>query len=68
MTSLDNKSKETAAVIVNEIGLIQLFSGLLFTLAGFGQMTIWAWGKHRNYKREFKDYPRNRKPIVPFLF
>ncbi|XP_067679164.1 very-long-chain enoyl-CoA reductase-like [Haliotis asinina] len=39
----------------------------LFTLAGFGQMTAWAFGKHRNYRKEFKDYPRGRKPILPFL-
>jgi len=39
----------------------------LFTIAGFYQMAVWALGKHRNYKREFKDYPRSRKAIVPFV-
>ena len=43
------------------------FPAGLFTLAGFYQMAVWAMGKHRNYKREFKDYPRGRKPIIPFL-
>jgi len=38
----------------------------VFTLAGAYQMAIWAMGKHRNYKKEFKDYPR-RKAIFPFL-
>jgi len=38
----------------------------LFTLAGGYQMTVWALGKHRNYKKEFKDYPK-RKALVPFL-
>jgi len=38
----------------------------LFTLAGAYQMIIWAQGKHRNYKKDFKDYPR-RKAIIPFL-
>merc|ERR1712179_93954 len=38
----------------------------LFTLAGAYQMIIWAQGKHRNYKKEFKDYPR-RKAIIPFV-
>jgi len=38
----------------------------LFTFAGAYQMAIWAMGKHRNYKKEFKDYPR-RKAIIPFL-
>lgn len=39
----------------------------LFTLAGFFQMTIWALGKHKNYKKEFSDYPKGRKSIVPFV-
>lgn len=38
----------------------------LFTLAGAYQMILWAQGKHRNYRKEFKDYPR-RKAIIPFL-
>jgi len=29
-------------------------------------MTMWALGKHRNYRKEFKDYPR-RKAVIPFL-
>jgi len=37
-----------------------------FALAGAYQMTTWALGKHKNYKKEFKDYPR-RKAIFPFL-
>ncbi|XP_063983194.1 very-long-chain enoyl-CoA reductase [Diachasmimorpha longicaudata] len=39
----------------------------LFTLAGAYQMSIWALGKHRAYKREFPNYPKNRKAIVPGL-
>jgi very-long-chain enoyl-CoA reductase len=38
----------------------------LFAVAGAYQMTMWALGKHRNYQKEFKDYPR-RKAIIPFL-
>lgn len=38
----------------------------LFALAGLYQMTVWALGKHRNYKKEFSNYPR-RKAIIPFL-
>jgi very-long-chain enoyl-CoA reductase len=30
-------------------------------------MTIWALGKHRNYKKEFKNYPKGRKAVFPFL-
>lgn len=39
----------------------------LFTLAGLYQMTVWALGKHRLYKAEFPNYPRQRKAILPFL-
>ncbi|XP_054278523.1 probable very-long-chain enoyl-CoA reductase art-1 [Macrosteles quadrilineatus] len=39
----------------------------LFTLAGMYQMTVWALGKHRNYKKEFSSYPRQRKAILPFI-
>lgn len=39
----------------------------LFTLAGFYQMAVWALGKHRAYKKDFKDYPRGRKAIIPFV-
>jgi len=38
----------------------------LFCLAGLYQMTVWALGKHRNYKKEFPKYPRGRKAIIPF--
>jgi len=40
----------------------------IFTIAGAYQMAIWALGKHKNYKNEFKDYPRQRKAIFPFIF
>ena len=39
----------------------------LFLLFSFYQMTVWAFQKHRRYKKEFKDYPKNRKAIIPFL-
>jgi very-long-chain enoyl-CoA reductase len=39
----------------------------LFTFAGFYQMAIWALGKHNAYKKEFPNYPRSRKAIVPFV-
>jgi len=44
-----------------------IFLAGLFTLAGFYQMAVWALGKHRNYKKEFSDYPKCRKSIIPFL-
>ncbi|XP_017782758.1 PREDICTED: probable very-long-chain enoyl-CoA reductase art-1 [Nicrophorus vespilloides] len=39
----------------------------LFAFAGMFQMTIWALGKHRNYKKEFPNYPKQRKAIIPFI-
>ncbi|XP_053653918.1 probable very-long-chain enoyl-CoA reductase art-1 [Cherax quadricarinatus] len=38
----------------------------MFALAGFYQMAVWALGKHRSYKKDFKNYPQ-RKAILPFL-
>uniref|UniRef100_A0A1B6D543 very-long-chain enoyl-CoA reductase n=1 Tax=Clastoptera arizonana TaxID=38151 RepID=A0A1B6D543_9HEMI len=39
----------------------------LFALAGMYQMTVWALGKHRNYKKEFQNYPKRRTAILPFI-
>ena len=39
----------------------------LFLAFSFYQMTDWALGKHRRYRKDFKDYPRGRKAILPFL-
>lgn len=39
----------------------------LFAFVGFCQMAIWALQKHRNYKKEFPAYPRNRQSILPFI-
>lgn len=39
----------------------------LFTFAGFYQMAIWALGKHKNYRKEFPNYPKQRKAIIPFI-
>lgn len=44
-----------------------ILSAALFTLAGAYQMTIWALGKHKAYKKEFSQYPKNRKSIIPFV-
>jgi len=46
--------------------MTQCLAAGLFTLAGAYQMVVWAQGKHRNYRKEFKDYPR-RKAIIPFV-
>lgn len=43
------------------------WSAFLFNIVATGQMYIWAVKKHKNYKKEFKDYPRNRTSMIPFL-
>lgn len=57
-----------------EIGAWVAFSAMtsclpayLFAFAGAFQMTVWALGKHRNYRKEFKDYPKGRRAIFPFV-
>ncbi|XP_011306025.1 very-long-chain enoyl-CoA reductase [Fopius arisanus] len=40
----------------------------LFAFAGAYQMSVWALAKHRAYKKEFSDYPKGRKAIIPGLF
>lgn len=47
--------------------MTQCLPAFLFAAAGMYQMTMWALGKHRNYKKEFKDYPKQRKAIIPFV-
>ena len=47
--------------------MTQSVMAALFTVVGGAQMTVWALKKHRNYRREFKDYPQGRKSIFPFI-
>ncbi|VDD95886.1 unnamed protein product [Enterobius vermicularis] len=47
--------------------MTQSLPALMFTVAGFVQMAIWAKNKHRNYLKQFPAYPKGRKAIVPFL-
>ena len=65
LCSCPNYTYEIGAWISFTI-MTQCLPVAVFTLAGAYQMAIWALGKHRNYKKEFKDYPR-RKAIFPFL-
>lgn len=45
----------------------QSFAALIFTGFGFSQMTLWALKKHRKYRREFENYPSQRKALIPFI-
>ncbi|KAH9398298.1 PREDICTED: probable very-long-chain enoyl-CoA reductase art-1 [Rhagoletis zephyria] len=47
--------------------MTQTLPAAIFTAVGFYQMAVWALGKHRNYKKEFPNYPKRRTAIVPFL-
>uniref|UniRef100_A0A1I8ASX1 very-long-chain enoyl-CoA reductase n=1 Tax=Steinernema glaseri TaxID=37863 RepID=A0A1I8ASX1_9BILA len=47
--------------------MTQSLPAFLFTVAGFIQMAIWAKNKHRAYKKEFANYPKNRTAIIPGL-
>jgi len=44
----------------------QCFGAYLFWLVSTLQMLDWALKKHRNYKKEFENYPR-RKAMFPYL-
>ena len=50
---------------------LSLMTGLLsmwiFTIISGSIMTMWALKKHRRYRRDFTDYPKSRKAIIPFI-
>lgn len=47
--------------------LVQTLTAWIFTIVATLQMTQWALKKHNNYKKSFKDYPKMRKAIIPFV-
>jgi len=47
--------------------LTQSIPSLWFTIAGAAQMWMWAKKKHIRYRKEFENYPRNRKILIPFI-
>jgi very-long-chain enoyl-CoA reductase len=63
--SCPNYTYEVGAWVFFSI-MSQSLPAAMFCFAGAYQMTMWALGKHKNYRAEFKDYPR-RKAIVPLL-
>ncbi len=42
-------------------------AALFFAICGFYQMLVWAIQKHKNYRKEFADYPKQRRAMVPFV-
>ncbi|KAF7261407.1 hypothetical protein EG68_01106 [Paragonimus skrjabini miyazakii] len=47
--------------------MTQSLPAALFAAAGFGQMSIWALSKLKAYRRDFPEFPRRRRAIVPFV-
>lgn len=45
----------------------QIWGGYLFAAVSFGQMLVWALKKHARYLKEFPNYPKNRKSMIPFV-
>jgi len=66
LVSCPNYTYESLAWISFTV-MTQCLPAGLFCLAGSYQMLQWAQNKHRNYLREFKDYPRFRTAMIPFL-
>lgn len=46
----------------------QSYVAALFAVVGGVQMALWAIKKHKAYRKDFKDYPRNRKILIPFIW
>lgn len=66
MVSCPNYTYEIGAWVAFSI-MTSCLPALLFAIAGAYQMTIWALGKHRNYRKEFNDYPKQRRAIFPLI-
>jgi len=66
LVSCPNYTYEAGSWVCFTIMTSCLASGI-FAALGLYQMTVWAFGKHKNYKKEFSSYPRARKAIIPFL-
>ena len=47
--------------------MTRCWSSWVFFIVGTVQMYLWAEKKHRAYKKEFDDYPTNRKAMFPFI-
>ena len=46
----------------------QCIGGYIFLAASLYQMGEWAVKKHQRYRKEFPNYPKSRKAMIPFLF
>eukprot|EP00771_Trimastix_marina_P000726 gnl/Trimastix_PCT/1756.p1 GENE.gnl/Trimastix_PCT/1756~~gnl/Trimastix_PCT/1756.p1 ORF type:complete len:301 (+),score=81.84 gnl/Trimastix_PCT/1756:23-904(+) len=44
------------------------FAGVLFNICGAWQMHQWARQRHTKYLKQFPDYPKRRKILIPFVY
>jgi very-long-chain enoyl-CoA reductase len=47
--------------------LTRTYASLLFLAVSVGQMYLWSVKKHKAYKKEFSNYPKNRKIFIPYI-
>ncbi|KAJ1966481.1 3-oxo-5a-steroid 4- dehydrogenase [Dipsacomyces acuminosporus] len=66
LVSCPNYLFETIAWVAIAV-MTRSLSALLFLVVSTAQMYIWAIKKHRQYRREFPDYPKSRKAMFPFI-
>ncbi|KAI9230982.1 MAG: 3-oxo-5-alpha-steroid 4-dehydrogenase-domain-containing protein [Piptocephalis tieghemiana] len=66
LVSCPNYLFETLAWIAYS-SMVRTWPAWFFTGVAFGQMYLWAMKKHQAYRKEFSDYPRNRKPMIPLI-
>ncbi|PKY21729.1 hypothetical protein RhiirB3_409780 [Rhizophagus irregularis] len=66
LVSCPNYLFETIVWLIVSI-LTKSIAAWLFLAAGSTQMFLWALKKHKSYCKEFKDYPKNRKAMIPFI-
>lgn len=64
--SCPNYTYEVAAWLSFTV-MTQCLPAGMFAVAGMVQMSIWALAKHRNYKKEFSNYPKSRRAIIPLI-
>jgi len=66
MVSCPNYTYEALAWFSFSV-MTQCAPALIFNAVGLYQMSVWAIGKHTAYKKEFPNYPKDRRAIVPYI-
>ncbi|KAJ2534605.1 3-oxo-5a-steroid 4- dehydrogenase [Coemansia sp. RSA 1933] len=66
MVSCPNYLFETIAWVSITL-LTRSMASVLFLVVSTAQMYVWAIKKHKQYRREFPDYPKSRKAMFPLV-